>query len=443
MNAATGVDPAWYTSRERAEEEWQRVWRKTWHMGPREQEIPEEGDVFVHTLGPESLLLVRVAGDEIRGYYNVCRHRGNRLLLSDDGPAFARQFRCAFHGWCFNLEGRLEHVPYRERFPAEILDDLARTDLKTFRVERFAGWVWFTLDDSAPSFDEYLGPLKSKLDAYHMERAAIVDYKTFDFGCNWKTTLDAFNESYHFQTLHSEILAWGSEDAPMALLGIHSYMINEYGRPSRLYPDQVTVNPALQALLKSNGVDPETFKGTAADVRRAVQAAKRARADDPVFPYASLSDSQLSDAYHYLLFPSLHFNLFPEFYVAMRYRPHPSGDPNRMYYDFIMCAPLQSGETVPTYQHRVVRGGAEPVKDILEWGVRAHPIVNQVLDQDVGLVEFVQKGQRSQSFEGAILGEDERRIAHFHHNVDELIKGKSVSELIAANPIEPDVDGSA
>ena len=127
----------------------------------------------------------------------------------------------------------------------------------------------------------------------------------------------------------------------------------------------------------------------------------------------------------------------------MRYRPHPSGDPNRMYYDFIMCAPLQSGETAPAYQHRVVRGGSEPVKDILEWGVRAHPIVNQVLDQDVGLVEFVQQGQQSQSFEGAVLGEDERRLEHFHRNVDELIKGLTVRELMASNPIEPDVDGSA
>lgn len=434
------VEPSWYWTQERAELEWDHMWTKVWHMGPREEEIPEEGDVFVHTLGRESLLFVRTSTGEAKGYYNVCRHRGNRLLLSSDGPAYVNQFRCAFHGWCFDIEGNFTHAPYAERFDQAVLADKTRTGLKTFRVESFAGWLWFTLDEEAPGLAEYLGPLAEKLGAYHMEKGAIVDYKTFEFGANWKTVFDAFNESYHFQTLHSDILTWGNEDAPITLLNIHSYMVNEYGRPSKMYPDQETVNPSLKALLEANGIDPETFTGKGTEVRRAVQEAKRAKqaAGDKTFPYAELNDSQLSDAYHYMLFPSTHFNLFPEFYVTLRYRPHPSGDPEKMYFDFIMCAPLAEGETVPPYEHRVVRGGTERVADVLTWGVRQHPIVNQVLDEDVGLVEFVQKGQRSRSFDEGILSSDERRIEHFHRNIDELIRGRSIRDLIAVNPVEPD-----
>jgi phenylpropionate dioxygenase-like ring-hydroxylating dioxygenase large terminal subunit len=440
MNKASSfrVEPNWYWSKERAEQEWDHIWTKLWHMGPREEELPEEGDVFVHTLGRESLLFVRAPNGEAKGYFNVCRHRGNRLLLSEDGPAYASQFQCAFHGWCFDLDGNLAHAPYRERFdPAEI-NNPARTALKTFRVESFAGWLWYTLDEEAPPLEEYLGPLGPRLAAYHMERATIVDYKTFEFACNWKTTFDAFNESYHFQTLHSKILSWGNEDAPITLLGIHSYMVNEYGRPSQMYDEHDKLNPALENLLSANGIDPATFTGKASDVRRAVQDAKRAKQGQSVFPYEDLSDSQLSDAYHYMLFPSTHFNLFPEFYVSLRYRPHPSGDPEKMYFDFIMCAPLEEGETVPPYEHRVVKGGEEAVENVLEWGVRQHPVVNEVLGEDVGLVEHVQHGQRSQSFEGAIFSSDERRIEHFHRNVDELIGGRSVGDLIAANPVESD-----
>lgn len=432
------VDPSWYWTRERAEQEWDHMWTKVWHMGPRAEEIPEDGDIFVHTLGREGLLFVRMADDSVRGYFNVCRHRGNRLLLAEDGPAFAPQFTCGFHGWVYNLDGKLVHAPYKERFDPKVIDDPACSSLRTFRVEAFAGWLWFTLDDEAPSLREYLGPLADRLDAYKMERATIIDYKTFEFGCNWKTTFDAFNESYHFQTLHSEILAWGNEDAPITLLGIHSYMVNEYGKPSTLYPEQDKLNPQLEMLLTSNGIDVESFPGKATDVRRAVQEAKRARQGSVVFPYEALSDSQLSDAYHYMLFPTTHFNLFPEFYVSLRYRPHPSGDPEKMYFDFIMCAPMEEGETVPPYTHRVVRGGDEPVEDVLKWGVRKHPIVNEVLGQDVGLVEHVQRGQRSQSFTDAILSSDERRIEHFHHNIDELIRGRSIRDLIAVNPVEAD-----
>ncbi len=432
------VDPAWYWSRERARQEWEHVWTHVWHMGPRAEEIPEPGDVFLHTLGRESLLFVRQEDGSICGYYNVCRHRGNRLLLGADGPAFAQRFSCAFHGWVFEMDGALSHVPYKERFDQRVISDPACTSLRTFRVEIFAGWTWFTLDEETPPLREYLGPLAARLEAYRMDHATIVDYKTFEFGCNWKTTFDAFNESYHFQTLHSEILSWGNEDAPITLLGIHSHMVNEYGRPSPLYPDQDTLNPELEALLTVSGIDPATFEGKATDVRRAVQQAKRAQEDNSIFPYASLTDSQLSDAHHFMLFPGVHFNLFPEFYVAMRYRPHPDGDPEKMYFDFIMCAPLAEGESMPSYEHRVVRGGDEPVGDVLEWGVRNHPIVNQVLGQDVDLVEHVQKGMRSQSFTAPILSRDERRVAHFHRNIDALIQGRSLSELIAANPVEAD-----
>lgn len=436
--AAFRIDPSWYVSKERAAQEWDCMWTKVWHMGPREEEIAEEGDVFVHTLGRESLLFVRMADGSARGYFNVCRHRGNRLLLGEDGPAYAPRFTCAFHGWVYDLDGRLVHAPYKERFDPAVIDDPACTSMRSFRVESFAGWLWFTLDDEAVPLAEYLGPMADRLAAYRMERATIVDYKTFEFACNWKTTFDAFNESYHFQTLHSEILAWGNEDAPITLQGIHSYMVNEYGSPSRMYAEREKLNPALEGLLAANGIDPATFPGKATDVRRAVQEAKRGTGDTGVFPYDALSDSQLSDAYHFMLFATTHFNLFPEFYVAMRYRPHPGGDPERMYFDFIMCAPLQPGETVAPYTHRVVRGGAEPVGEVLEWGARQHPVVNEVLGQDVGLVEHVQRGVGSLSFTDFILSSDERRIAHFHHNLDELIRGRSLGELIAANPVEAD-----
>lgn len=430
------IKPEWYWSRERADQEWDHVWTKVWHMGPREEEIPEEGDVFVHSLGRESLLFVRRSDGSVGGLFNVCRHRGNRLLLGDDGPAFAPKFTCAFHGWVFAHDGSLSHVPYRERFDQNVLNDPACTSLRQFRVESFAGWVWFCLDDAAPTLREFLGPLADKLDAYAMQRATIVDYKTFEFASNWKTVFDAFSESYHFQALHSDVLAWGNEDAPITQLGIHSFMVNEYGKPSKLYPEQEKLNPALEMLLEASGIDPASFSGTAQDVREAVQQAKRAQQGDTVFPYASLSDSQLSDAYHYTVFPSVHFNLFPEFYVAMRYRPHSSGDPEKMYFDFIMCAPLADGETVPPYQHRIVKGGAEPVADVLEWGVREHPVVNQVLSEDVDLVEHVQSGIRSAGFDGPILSSDERRITHYLRNIDTMIGGSCLRDLIASNAVE-------
>ena len=103
-----------------------------------------------------------------------------------------------------------------------------------------------------------------------------------------------------------------------------------------------------------------------------------------------------------------------------------------------MCAPPEQGEEIPPYTHRVVRGGEEAVGDVLEWGPRQHPVVNQVLGQDVDLVEHVQKGMRSRGFRDPLFSSDERRIVHYHRTIDELIRGRPLRDLIATSPVEPD-----
>lgn len=434
------IDPSCYSSPERVAQEWESLWTQAWHPGPRVEELPESGDGFLHTFGNESLIFLRQSDGSIKGFFNVCPHRGNRLLLSqDDGPVHQNGFNCAFHGWQFDRSGQCTDIPYRERFQTQDGTALANEDvqLTSFPVVVWAGWVWFSLAENPVDFSEYMKPIQSRLDAYQMHKATIVDYKTLEFPCNWKTIYDAFNESYHFLALHSDILSWGSEDAPITQLGIHSMMVNRYGQPSALYPDQTGLNDDLKALLQQNGIDPERFEDGAQDVRTAIQKSKRKVQNDSVFPYSTLTDSQLTDAYHYAVFPSVHFNLFPEFYVMMRYRPHPSGDAEKMYFDFIMCAPLQPGEEPHDYEHRVVQAGSEPLSETLDWGSRSHPIVEKVLGEDVSLVGFVQKGTQSMAFKGPILGEDEKRLTHFHGMLDQLIAGRaSIHQLMQNETVE-------
>jgi len=416
------VDPSRYTSHDFMAREWERMWTKVWNMGPRLQEIPEPGDYIVHMLGKESLVFLRDAAGGVRGFYNVCSHRGNQLCLGGEGPGHMTAFRCAFHGWSYDLNGDLKEIPWRERFP-QLSDDVSLDELRLseFKVDTWAGWIWFNLDADAGPLRDFLGCIPEHLDGYQMEKARIVDYKTIEFEANWKTTHDAFHESYHFPVLHPEILDWGNDEAPIELLGLHSMMVNEYGAPSAHAKDPTVINPTLREFMIQNGIDPETFAGTPADVRLEVQRRKRAMQDETIFPYKTLGDGNLTDAYHYLVFPNTHFNLFPEFYVAMRHRPHASADPNKMYFDFIMCARVPDGDEVEPYEHKIVKGGDRPIDEILEWGPWSHPVVNQVLGQDVSLIPNVQKGIRSDAFKGAVLGEDEIRIKHFNDNLDRYL----------------------
>ncbi len=415
------VPAARYDSPSFADLEWRKLWRYVWNMGPRVEEIPKPGDYVLHDLGKEPLLFVRDNSGAIRGFYNVCRHRGNQLCWAREGSV--AEFSCVYHGWRYGTDGRLAHITDRETFPqlgkAGHSESL---DLVPIHVDTWGGWIFFNLNPDAEPLLEYLGDIPAHLDAYQMDRAHIIDYKTFEWDCNWKTSLDAFNESYHFGSLHPQLLDWGVDEAPIELMGLHSRMINQYGRPAPRLGAQPGLNDALRVYLEGAGLDPADFESRPQDVRVAVQQAKRALEGESDAPYATLNDDQLTDAFHYLVFPNVHFNLFPEFLVAMRHRPHQTGNPRKMYFDFIMFKHLPPGERPRPFTHRIVKPGEMSAGEALEWGEYTFDAVNDVLGQDVSTMPFVQRGMESESFEGLFLGEQEMRIRHFHANLDSYIE---------------------
>ena len=84
--------------------EWEKIWTKTWQLVTRVDELDEPGAFYVHELGKESFLFVRGDDNKIRGFYNACRHRGNRLCQTDSGVM--ESFTCPFHGWQWNNDER-------------------------------------------------------------------------------------------------------------------------------------------------------------------------------------------------------------------------------------------------------------------------------------------------------------------------------------------------
>ena len=94
-----------YTSREFAQQEWERMWTKVWLLAGRASDAPSPGDYFTFEIGPESVLVVRQRDGSLAARYNVCMHRGNRLR--EPGRGHASEFRCLFHGWRYDLDGTL------------------------------------------------------------------------------------------------------------------------------------------------------------------------------------------------------------------------------------------------------------------------------------------------------------------------------------------------
>ena len=414
------IDTERYISPEFAKLEWERMWTKVWlNAGPL-ADIPEVGDNFVHEIGRESFIFIRTSEDEVKGYYNICPHRGSRLRPSV-GMGHAEQLQCPFHLWTFDIEGQLNTVPDRQHFVNGIPDE--KQHLTEVRVETWAGWVWFNMDDEAESLHEYLGVMPSHLDPYRLDQYHVVDDYVLEWACNWKFAVDQFAEIYHLPALHPQLLEYFDHLAtPLDVYdgGKHSRQLIRMGLPDPSWTDDLAqrfgyenkdeLTRQQRQNLEDCGVDPDTFEGKARDLPPFLAKARREWGNRIGMDMDLLVDEQLTDNFHYMIFPNLTFNFTYGSFLFFRPRPHPT-DPNKCYWDYQVYA-------------RVPEGAPPPRRPATVYGTaRNHPELFEALEQDMAQAQIVQESYHSKGFSGILLNSEERRIRAMHHALDTYIYG--------------------
>jgi hypothetical protein len=80
-----------YHSKDFARQEWEKLWKRIWHVAGRVNQLEEPGDYVVHDFMHESVIVVRQDDGSIKAFYNACRHRGQRLV---EASSYAREFKC-------------------------------------------------------------------------------------------------------------------------------------------------------------------------------------------------------------------------------------------------------------------------------------------------------------------------------------------------------------
>ena len=199
-----------YVSQEFFDLEMERLWPRVWQMACREEEVPEVGDFLEYTIGDESILVTRSRPDTIHAFYNTCPHRGTRLAAGV-GNFATGEIRCRYHAWRFELDGSNKEVVDRFDFPSTMTD--ADVCLNHVRVGRWGGFVFINMDPDCESLESFLGPLPGLLEPYRFEKMRFRSYRSVILPANWKSVLDAFNESYHVQGTHPQLLRWTDDTA--------------------------------------------------------------------------------------------------------------------------------------------------------------------------------------------------------------------------------------
>ncbi len=211
-------------------------------MGRVELVPPKKGNYITRELpsvGPGTSIIIVNDGDEIRAFYNLCRHRGNKLVWNDypgeEVSGSCRQFVCKYHAWRYSLKGDLTFIQQEQEF----FDvDKADYPLKGVRCEVWEGFIFVNFDDDAVSLEEYLGEFGQGLKGYPFhEMTEHYSYRA-TVGSNWKLFIDAFVEFYHAPILHmkqaekeeaEKLAKFGFEALHYDIKGDHS-MISSWGR---------------------------------------------------------------------------------------------------------------------------------------------------------------------------------------------------------------------
>jgi glycine betaine catabolism A len=139
-----------------------------------------------------SLILTRGDDGAVVAMANACRHRATRLI---DAACTAKALVCPYHGWTYDLRGRLIHAPHAGSFGGAC----EGRDLRRAQVEERHGLVWL-----GAGVDGYLGELAPDLAALGLERAALWRSSRTARRCNWKLVIEAFLDGYHIRVLHRD-----------------------------------------------------------------------------------------------------------------------------------------------------------------------------------------------------------------------------------------------
>ena len=199
-------------------QEKEKIFCRDWFCAGREDQIPAPGNVQVLNILGESVIVARTKEGEIRAHYNVCRHRGSRLLpepgeeLPADikllgGVLGANGIRCPYHLWTYALDGKLLNAPYTKEGEGFCK---AEFSLYPVGVELWGGFIFLNLTPEvavrdARTLKSSFGEAMERVKRYPLADLRTVKRIVYEVQANWKIILENYNECYHCGAVHPEL----------------------------------------------------------------------------------------------------------------------------------------------------------------------------------------------------------------------------------------------
>jgi phenylpropionate dioxygenase-like ring-hydroxylating dioxygenase large terminal subunit len=335
-------DPAIY------DEEMARIFGRAWLMIGHESLVPRAHDFFHTYMGEDPVILTRDGRCRLHALLNMCRHRGNRVVRCDDGNA--KHFMCTYHGWSYDSEGALTHVPGESEAYYDALDKPSLGLLEA-RIDTYAGIVFATWAPDAPSLEAYLGDARWYLDTFFNRRdggmVALGPLKWIE-PVNWKTLVDNCSDNYHVPTTHL-----GSARVQSRLLGRPTLShAEQFKSPNR----HVFVNGHSLTFREASDDTPRYVHGMSRETLAIFQDYHRATLPEAERRLGAFRARRIQLANH---------SLFPNGILGFRLA-HPRGPLRTEFWHFVL----------------VEKDAPEVIKDVIRIGSQANNGAAGLFEQD-------------------------------------------------------------
>jgi Rieske 2Fe-2S family protein len=275
---AQSLSQRYFVSPEIFVQEREKIFSKQWILVGHQSQIARPGDYFITEVAGESLIVVRDKGGAMHGLYNVCRHRGSRLIEAGNGQSAAIQ--CPYHAWTYALDGRLIGAPHMDEVSGF---DKADYSLRAVNLALWEGFIFVNLADSPAPLADWLQPLAVKFSSWNLSALRSAKRIEYNVRANWKLIFENYSECYHCLGVHPELSRVSPSDSA---------------------ENDLTEGPFLGGFMRIAKGKSLTMSGNAC-----------------ALPIGSFGEPDFHLVFYYSIFPNMLLSLHPDYVMVHQLRP--------------------------------------------------------------------------------------------------------------------------
>lgn len=362
---ALSLERRFYVDEQLFAREQSAIFSQSWFMLGRDSEwgqvaAPTSACYKTFDMAGLPIVLTRTTDGSLRGFHNVCRHRGAAIVDQPFGCLEKGVLTCPYHGWSYDSAGYLVGAPNMFEVSGFRREEFG---LRPVKIATAHGFIFASVLPGPPTIESVLSSIHSRLDQWSVGKLDIAATIEYDVHANWKLLFENYSECYHCPKVHPAL--------------------NRL-TPYRGSSNEWTCGAILGGPMSlADGIETMSLNG---------------RFIGPPLP--NLDADAMRSVYYFTVFPNFFLSLHPDYVLVHRLEPR-SVNMTRVVCQFLL----------PADSIRAAGFNLQPALEFWDMTNR----------QDWSVCERVQRGARSPAFSPGPLSNLESIVAAFDRHYRESL----------------------